>query len=247
MQSIKQVLSQVRDGRHSPGTTPMPASDQAACRWTPSLDAYEPSLVAAARHAAEFVGAMAEGRPARWLTLAGAPGCGKTMIARLIFEAAKAHNPGELQSVWVTGTGYRETRDRRPRRVFIEATEFAERIRGGREFDLPDYLSHDFLVVFDDLGAVRDPSGFVAEAIYRFANARLGRWTVWTTNLSAEAVAAQIDPRVASRLLRGENIAHRITAGDYALARACRRSGQDAAAPAEPHPRGGKNNGLDKS
>jgi len=161
------------------------------------------------------------------------------MLARQIFEAAAAFNPGELQSVWVAGTGCRDTRDRRPRRVFIEATEFAERIRGGREFDLPDYLRHDYLVVFDDLGAVRDPSGFLAEAIYRLASARLVRWTVWTTNLSAEAVANQIDPRVASRLLRDENVAHRITAGDYALARACRRSGQDAAAPAETHPRGG--------
>lgn len=160
---------------------------------------------------------MAANQPGRWLTFTGVPGCGKTMLARQIFDAAKACNPGEAHAVWFGGFGYMTDRSRRPGRVWLTAVDFAERIRAGREFSLPEDLATDYLVVLDDLGATRDTTSYLAEAIYRLCNARIGKWTVFTSNLDATAISSQIDPRVTSRLIRDGNIAHRIVAGDYAL------------------------------
>jgi DNA replication protein DnaC len=198
--------------------------------WRPALDAYEPSLVKAAEHAARFVADVRAGAllgaasrsiwpgNARWLTLIGVCGSGKTMLARQIFRAAEASNPGNMP-LWSLGTGVRHERDRRPRCVWLTATEFADRMLGG-EWDLPEHLAADFLVAIDDVGAARDTkANHIAEALYRLCNVRLGKWTLFTSNLNLSDIAAKIDERVASRLIRDGNVVHRITAGDYAMPR----------------------------
>lgn len=205
------MLAGTPAGQTSPETTATLASD-----WRPDFDCYEASLARAAELAARFVRDMAAGAPQYWLTLTGEPGCGKTYLARQIFGEAKRHNPGNKSAFWFGGTGILDERNRRPGCVWLAATEFADRLRA-KEYDLPEYLAADFLVVLDDLGAARDTTAFIAEAVYRLCNVRLGRWTVFTSNLSAQAMADQIDPRVASRLIRDGNQAHRITAPDYAL------------------------------
>lgn len=212
MKTLAQILPKALATAHSAVITPQQASD-----WHPVIDAYEPSLRAAASHAAQFVRDMAARTAPRWLTFTGVPGCGKTMLARQIFEAARAYNPGETQTLWCTGTGLYDESRRRPRRVWLSATEFADRMRSGKEYDLPEYLGADFLVILDDLGATRDTTNFLAEAVYRLCNARLGKWTVFTSNLNATGIATQVDPRVASRLIRDGSVAYRIDAGDYAM------------------------------
>jgi DNA replication protein DnaC len=97
----------------------------------------------------------------------------------------------------------------------MTSTEFADSCRG--DFGLPEYLADDFLVAIDDLGAARDTTNFVADAIYRLANSRIGRWTIFTSNLNLADVATKIDERVASRMIRDRNVVHRIAAGDYAM------------------------------
>src|ERR1043166_9356207 len=144
MQTLIQILPKALATAHSNKATRQQASD-----WSPTFDAYEPSLKVAASLAAQFVRDMAEGASPRWLTYTGVPGCGKTMLARQVFEAARAHNPGETHTLWCTGTGFYDERRRRPRRVWLSATEFADRMRRG-EYDLPEYLGADFLVVLDD-------------------------------------------------------------------------------------------------
>lgn len=57
----------------------------------------------------------------------------------------------------------------------------------------------------------------VADALFRLANARIGRWTVWTSNLTHREISDSIDARLASRLIRDGNKGIRITAPDYAL------------------------------
>lgn len=196
--------------------------------WRPKVDAYEASLERATDAAARFVSEVSKGGlPGReafanetrvsgyWLTFLGACGCGKTMLARQIFEEASKYNPGKAP-LWITGTGTYRERDRRPRNVFLTATEFADLMKSGR-YDLPEDLGLDFLVVIDDIGAARDTTSFIAEGIYRLANARLGRWTVFTSNLLLPDVAKNIDERVASRLIRDDNVLVQIKAGDYAM------------------------------
>lgn len=191
-------------------TTPKLASDAAdAPRWYPSIDTDgDPTgtVLAAANHAAEIVAEMAAGLTPRWLTIAGKQGNGKTMLARQIFEQSQRINPGR-SGIWY---GPR----RRPGCVWLDEVLFAKAI--ATDAYLPEYLADDYLVVLDDLGSAREQWDRVADALFRLANARLGKWTIWTTNLTHAEIAAK-EPRVASRIIRDGNKAVRITAPDYAL------------------------------
>lgn len=148
------------------------------------------------------------------MTLTGVCGCGKTKIARIAFDAAAECNPGNA-AVWLQPTAEYSDRHRRPQSVWMTATEFAQRLRDG-EYDLPERLAVDYLVAIDDVGASRDTTAFIAEALYRLANVRLGKWTIFTSNLSLAEIGKQIDQRVSSRMIRDANVAIRIKAGDYA-------------------------------
>jgi DNA replication protein DnaC len=184
--------------------------------WEPAIDAYEPSLEAARGACAAITREMAtEARAGRWLTLAGTQGCGKTMLARQVWDRVRRlHNPGR-HSVWL---GTADTGDRRPNCVWLDYAKFTARLRNG-EYDLAQYLRDDFLVVLDDIGAARDTTEFVADHLFNLCNQRLGRWTIFTTNLTLNEVRDRIDPRVASRLVRDQNVVVQIKAGDYALRR----------------------------
>lgn len=159
---------------------------------------------------------MAAGAEPYWLCFAGKQGCGKTMLAEQIFEEAKKHNPGR-HSLWVGGTGIYHEANRRPNCVWLSVHDFKTQMLGGR-FDLPEYLRHDFHVAIDDLGAAKDTrDAALADGLYRVAEQRMGRWMTWTTNLTLAEISDRLDPRISSRLIRGNNRLLGITAGDYAL------------------------------
>ena len=178
--------------------------------WYPTLDLAtdrDGSLKRAADACARMVADMRSGSTPYWLTLTGAQGCGKTMLAFQVFDQARAINPGRA-SLWI---GER----RRPRCYWYTEPDFADAIR--TDTRLPEYLADDYLVLIDDLGTARERFEHVADALYRLANARLGKWTLWTSNLTHAEIADKIDQRLASRLIRDANKGIRITAQDYAL------------------------------
>jgi DNA replication protein DnaC len=185
------------------------------------LNAHEPSLKRAADACAEFIAAMDRGAEPYWLTLLGRFGCGKTMLARQTFDAASQINPGNpmINPIWPPNWSNqtRRTYDaERPSCFYFDEKDFAQRMRGG-EFQLPESVRGDFLVVLDELGFARDPTNFVAEAIARLAQSRIRGWMIWCSNLSLNNIAERIDGRVMSRLIRDENRVVQITAPDYAL------------------------------
>lgn len=208
--------------------TPTPTITLPPDAWRPQLDAYDPSLAVAREACALFIAEMAAAsqqdlhefvrarRPGRWLTLEGKNGCGKTLLARQLFAQARRLNPGN-RGMWGPFYGFDWIPDQ-PTCTWIDGPSFASRFRAG-EYTLPESFAHDWCVVFDELGADRDPSSFVADGLHRFCASRLGKWTIFTTNLTTQEIADRIDARVASRLIRDRNIKHRITAGDYALRR----------------------------
>lgn len=196
--------------RQAPAHAPFPDT-----AWRPHLDAYEPSLARAAAACSQYVSDIAAGATPYWLTFSGVPGSGKTFLARQTFRAAAKFNHRGNASICLTDPS--DPSDRRPDCVWLDSARFAARLIGGREFDLPEYLARDFLVAYDDLGAARDKSDFLADALYRLCNHRLGRWTIFTTNLTLEEISTRIDDRVASRLIRERNLGLSLKAGDYAL------------------------------
>lgn len=184
--------------------------------WQPTLDLYDESLRKAGGAAARFVADIAAGRPPYWLTLTGVQGSGKTMLARQVFAEASKYNPGNA-TLWVAGHGIYDAANRRPRNVWFTAPAFKDKMLGG-EYDLPEFLRQDFLVVIDDLGAGKDTKDHAAaEGFYRLADHRMGRWMIWTTNLTLKEIAERLDPRLSSRLIRDDNKVATITSGDYAL------------------------------
>ncbi|MBC2594930.1 ATP-binding protein [Ruficoccus amylovorans] len=190
---------------------PIPATFSAATTFRKS--ATEPERVALYVAAGELCGEIEQAvsgddeGEGRWLTLAGASGCGKTHLAREIAVWAERHHgcyrrksPPEIM----------QTRSVR----FYACSELARRLRDG-DYDLIEKLAGVWLLVLDDIGAERDPNGYLAEQWYALLNARLGKWTVITTNLSADQISERLDERIRSRLWRGRNVLLESNATDW--------------------------------
>lgn len=170
--------------------------------WRPTLDAYHPSLTQAADACAKFVADYTADAGPYWLTLSGPTGCGKSMLLEQVHR----------QIVNIFCNRSRTNGQHAPRS--FDAYGFTSRMRGG-EYELPKELQAASMLSFDDLGASRDTTGFVADSLCWLAEMRLGRWTAWTTNLDSAALVARIDERFVSRLVRNGSRVVTITAGDY--------------------------------
>lgn len=189
--------------------------------WEPDIDAYEPSLVAAKAACVRFVCDMEGNADPYWLTLQGTFGCGKTMLMRQVHREAKRINPGNPANCPIWPPDWQTNKDleynsRRPYAHLYDEGGLISRMRAGH-YELPRELGGDWFVAVDEVGIVRDPTNFVAEAIATLCETRLRKWTMFATNLSLQEISERMDARIASRMLRDGNKFISITAGDYAL------------------------------
>ena len=75
-----------------------------------------------------------------------------------------------------------------------------------------------WFAVIDDLGAADEAEkAYLLGALDRVADCRLGQWTVFTSNLTLDQIGARLDPRIASRMLRGGNRVVELDTEDYNL------------------------------
>lgn len=118
-----------------------------------------------------------------WLTLCGQSGCGKTHLARAIINVLK--NAGKEAQLW-------------------SMTRIASMLRNG-EYGLADHLAQLRILCIDDLGA-EQMTEFVRAQLYQVLNARLGKWTLLTSNMSVGEIGDSIDIRIASRIHRERNV-----------------------------------------
>ena len=129
-----------------------------------------------------------------WLTLLGPCGIGKTHMAKAVF---KTHRATSSQS-------QRYTR-------WIDALNY---MRDGHH-DYPSELAREHLLVIDDVGAEHG-SEYGTQKLLEVLEKRMGKWTFITSNLGMEAFA-EMDKRIASRLIRNHNKVLEIQSKDFAL------------------------------
>lgn len=162
--------------------------------------AVDPQLAGALREVCLMTARLRAGRLPYWLTLAGTNGCGKTHLANWLGRRfAEVFAPGLLPRVWTVA-------------------ELKDAYLGGG-WKLLSGLANEPWLVLDELGAERVSEAF-REGFVSMLNARLGKWTVITTNLSEREIEAAYSPRVTSRMVRQGNVHYRLEVADYATRRA---------------------------
>lgn len=186
-----------------------PTATIASCLERFHLERTHPDVELIARAASDWIDDVIADMPPRWLSLMGNAGTGKTYVAKQLWAMVKSAKPWNPMSA-----------DYCPRFVYWPA--FVERLREGNSYnELRDMQAWPYLFL-DDIGSERDTTGFAAEKLMTLLGCRQGRWTVLTSNLTLSRMA-QLESRMASRLVRDGSVAVSISAPDYALSRALRR------------------------
>lgn len=157
---------------------------------------------------AKFVMDMRRGGPGRWLSLVGTSGAGKTMLARRVWR-------------WFCQSGMFFVEPVRQSNVvhtgqWCDWRKFMEECLQG-DFSRTIDLRDDWFVVFDDIGSKRDKSGIGADKLDTILSARVGKWTMITSNLKMTQIADQFDQRIASRMIRDGSIVIDVDVDDFNL------------------------------
>lgn len=170
-------------------------------------------LEAMLRQAALFVRSLKHNHTPRWLSLLGTSGCGKTFLSKRIWRWFKslpefrAIVDEQTEEIIYPGS-------------FVLWPNLAAELLSNSGYIRLNQLKQEKLVVIDEIGADRDPSGHVRDCLSRLLTARVGKWTVITSNKSLNDIERDIDARVSSRMIRDGNVVVDVAMKDYALRRA---------------------------
>jgi DNA replication protein DnaC len=166
-------------------------------------------LEAVLKAAKRFASAIQLKADPHWLCLFGKSGTGKTHLAK------------QLLAFWRRCGGWRNIEGKAGtiqslgNSRLVSFPKFIERQKGGSYGEIDDIREFPFVVI-DDLGAEHDPSGFAKSRAFDIAEGRLGKWTVFTSNLTLKQLAEH-DARIASRMLRGGSVRIELTCTDFNL------------------------------
>jgi DNA replication protein DnaC len=168
------------------------------------------SLEAMVNASARFIRAIKAKKKPYWLSLLGTSGAGKTFLAKKIWRWYK-------RSIFFQSKVHEDTGEIEYPGQFCFWPNMAGNLLGNQGYGLLDDLGQDRLVVFDEIGADRDPSGHVRDCLARVLSKRVGKWTIITSNKSLEQIQTDIDTRVASRMVRDGSEVVDVEVTDYAL------------------------------
>lgn len=151
-------------------------------------------------------------RSPRWLSLLGTSGAGKSMLAKTILRLFRTHRHGHIDQGRTS-----------PRQIvrwrggYMNWGKALNQMLDGDYKFLDDLRSYDFFVLDDIISEYEKLRQLSAAKLYDIFESRLGKWTIITANASLEQIGHMLDPRIASRMLRGNSVVVDIDVPDYNL------------------------------
>ena len=205
MEKISQIVNRVL-AQADPRAPTTPTPRALSILLSEPLQAFEtledPILEKMKHEAQEFLIDISAKQKPRWLSYCGISGTGKTFLAKRIRTAAnriphminhdKLLNPVMFQ-FWPDLLGHLRY----------------------QEFWRMDDIAEANLVVFDEIAIDHDPSGFAADKLCQMLSRRVGKWTLITSNWTLSRIQ-EIDPRIASRMVRDKSVVVGCDTVDYA-------------------------------
>ncbi len=167
--------------------------------------------------AVSFIDDLFNSRNPRWLSIVGTSGAGKTMLSKIIWHLFRDHRHTVID--W---TRTRQTEGVNPRIIrwrggFINWSKAVNRmLKGDYEF-LEDLRAYDFFVLDDIVSEYQKMRELSTSKLYDVLESRLGKWTVLTANVTLEQIGMILDPRIASRMMRGNSVVVDVDVPDFNL------------------------------
>lgn len=208
MEPISKVLGRAMTGAKAltTGTSlsaPTPDSSKISKLFPQFRTFKDPVLEGMEKAASAFSAETYSKSAPRWLSFLGRTGTGKTFLADL------------LLTVCHPGLSRHPTLANGLRRHYWPT--LLEKLRD-QKYWLMAEIAEANLVFLDELVLEHDPTGFAKDKLCEILGRRIGKWTIFTSNLDLEQFE-RIDPRITSRLIRGANTVKICNTTDYSLRR----------------------------
>lgn len=198
---MEKTTASILTAASAPRTKESPADIKTLAKWLNLQTHDDPQIELMVAACGQFAVDFKNGVSPRWISLLGTTGTGKTHCARRLWENLKNRiNFGRTEFP--------------PLEIYWP--QFIADLRAGIAYDrLRDMFAWPVLFL-DDIGAERDTTGFASENLNTLLGCRQNRWTIITSNLMLDQIAA-IDPRVADRMIRKPNVTVELSTMSHAL------------------------------
>lgn len=159
-----------------------------------------------------FIREMKSKSKPRWLSLVGSSGIGKTYLAKRVF---RWHQRCGLFNAYMEE--WRSPPEVVYPREWCHWPGLAAELKGNAGYERLREMESSVFSVFDEIGANRDASGHVTDCLANALCARVGKWTLITSNKGLGEIQRDIDSRISSRMVRDGSVVVDVELADYAL------------------------------